>query len=45
VNAKKLGYGYGEASWILEDNERMTKSADAMLGTINKRYRIYEMNI
>ena len=45
VNAKKLGYGYGEASWILEDNERMVKSAEAMLGTINKRYRIYEMSL
>ncbi|MCX6121309.1 MAG: hypothetical protein NTX44_06780 [Ignavibacteriales bacterium] len=45
ANAKKLGYGYGEASWILEDNERMTKSAEAMLGIINKRYRIYEINL
>jgi GNAT superfamily N-acetyltransferase len=45
INAKKLGYGYGEASWILEDNERMTKSAEAMLGTINKRYRIYEISL
>lgn len=45
INAKKLGYSYGEASWILEDNERMTKSAEAMQGIINKRYRIYEMCI
>jgi hypothetical protein len=45
INAKKLGYGYGEASWILEDNERMVKSAEAMLGKITKRYRIYEMSI
>ncbi len=44
VNAKKLGYKYGEASWILEDNERMVRSAEAMLGIINKRYRIYERN-
>jgi GNAT superfamily N-acetyltransferase len=45
INAKKLGYGYGEASWILEDNERMVKSAEAMLGKITKRYRIYEMSL
>ena len=45
INARKLGYKYGEASWILEDNDRMNKSAEAMLGLINKRYRIYEMTI
>ena len=45
INAKKLGYGYGEASWILEDNERMVKSAEAMQGKITKRYRIYEMSL
>jgi GNAT superfamily N-acetyltransferase len=45
INAKKLGYGYGEASWILEDNEAMVKSAEAMQGKITKRYRIYEMNL
>ena len=27
INAKKLGYGYGEASWILEDNERTRMEA------------------
>ena len=45
INAKKLGYGYGEASWILEDNEPMVKSAEAMQGKITKRYRIYEMSL
>jgi hypothetical protein len=45
VRAKKLGYAYGEASWVLEDNVRMVKAAEAMLGTISKRYRIYEMPI
>jgi GNAT superfamily N-acetyltransferase len=45
MHAKKLGYQYGEASWILEDNDRMNKSAEAMQGVINKRYRIYEMGI
>lgn len=45
IRAKKLGYQYGEASWILEDNEPMVKSAEAMQGKITKRYRIYEMNL
>ena len=45
VRAKKLGYKYGEASWILEDNARMVKSAEAMQGKITRRYRIYEMPI
>ncbi len=45
IRAKKLGYRYGEASWILEDNEPMVKSAEAMQGRITKRYRIYEMSL
>jgi len=45
IRAKKLGYQYGEASWILEDNEPMVKSAEAMQGKITKRYRIYGMNL
>lgn len=45
INAKNLGYDYGEASWILEDNDRMVKSAEAMQGKITKRYRIYEKEI
>ncbi len=45
VRAKKLGYAYGEASWVLEDNVRMVKSAEAMNGKITRRYRIYDMPI
>ena len=45
ARAKKLGYAYGEASWVLEDNVRMVKSAEAMNGKITKRYRIYDMPI
>jgi hypothetical protein len=45
VRAKKLGYMYGEASWILEDNVRMVRAAEALNGKITKRYRIYEMRI
>jgi GNAT superfamily N-acetyltransferase len=42
ARAKKLGYHYGEASWILEDNEPMNHSAQVMNGVITKTYRIYE---
>lgn len=45
VRAKKLGYQYGEASWVLEDNVRMVKAAQMMNGTISKRYRLYECKI
>lgn len=45
VRAKKLGYMHGEASWILEDNVRMVRAAEAMNGKITKRYRIYEVRI
>lgn len=40
--AQKLGYQYGEAGWILEDNSKMVRAAEALKGEINKRYRIYE---
>ncbi len=42
ARAKVLGYKFGEASWILEDNEAMNHSAEVMNGTLTKRYRIYE---
>lgn len=45
VRARKLGYQYGEAGWVLEDNARMVNSAEAMNGKITKRYRIYQMPI
>ena len=45
VRARKLGYEYGEASWVLEDNVRMNKSAEAMSGKITKRHRIYEIPV
>ncbi len=45
VRAKKLGYQYGEASWVLEDNVRMVKAAEALRGVITKRHRVYEMPI
>lgn len=44
VRAKKLGYQYGEASWVLEDNVMMNRAAEAMSGKIYKKYRIYQLN-
>ena len=43
VRAKKLGYRYGEASWVLEDNVMMNRAAEMMNGKKYKTYRIYEM--
>jgi GNAT superfamily N-acetyltransferase len=41
--AKELGYQYGEASWILEDNVMMNRAAETLQGKIYKRYRIYDL--
>jgi GNAT superfamily N-acetyltransferase len=41
-NAKKLGYGACEMSWILEDNVLMNRSLEAMGAKPYKTYRIYE---
>jgi hypothetical protein len=45
VRAKALGYEYGEASWVLEDNVRMNLAAEALRGKITKKYRIYQKPI
>ena len=45
VRAKKLGYQYGEASWILEDNVMMNRAAEMMQGKRYKTYRIYQKEI
>jgi len=43
--AEKIGILKGEASWILEDNEMMTRGAEVMNGEVYKKYRIYEIEI
>ncbi|MHB8336384.1 MAG: hypothetical protein ACYC6P_11265 [Ignavibacteriaceae bacterium] len=43
--AHNIGIDLGEASWILEDNEMMTRGAKAMNGDLYKKYRIYEKKI
>jgi GNAT superfamily N-acetyltransferase len=42
VRARKLGYAFGEASWVLEDNGPMNRAAVLMNGIVEKRYRLYE---
>ncbi|OWY21830.1 hypothetical protein C7N43_28640 [Sphingobacteriales bacterium UPWRP_1] len=40
---REMGMEYGEASWILESNTMMTRSAERVLnGTAYKKYRVYE---
>jgi GNAT superfamily N-acetyltransferase len=43
--AKGLGYGYGEASWVLEDNIMMNRAAEMMNGKRYRTYRIYQMDV
>lgn len=43
-NARKLGYGDCEMSWILEDNVLMNRSLEVMGAKHYKTYRIYEWN-
>jgi GNAT superfamily N-acetyltransferase len=43
-NARKLGYGDTEMSWILEDNTLMNRSLEVMGAKRYKTYRIYEWN-
>lgn len=42
--ALKLGYNWGEASWVLEDNVMMNRNAETMNSVRYKTYRIYECN-
>jgi len=43
-NARKLGYGDCEMSWILEDNILMNRSLEVMGAKRYKTYRLYEWN-
>lgn len=43
--AYEIGIEFGEASWILEDNEMMNRGAKVMNGELYKKYRIYQINI
>ncbi|MBE2280990.1 MAG: hypothetical protein IAE91_11405 [Ignavibacteriaceae bacterium] len=41
----KLGIDEGEASWVLEDNEMMNRSAQMMNAERYKTYRVYDIQI
>jgi GNAT superfamily N-acetyltransferase len=43
-NARKLGFGETEMSWILEDNTLMNRSIQLMGAERYKTYRLYEWN-
>jgi GNAT superfamily N-acetyltransferase len=46
TRADEIGLTYGEASWILEDNEKMRRAAEVtMNGEIYKTYRLFEKAI
>jgi len=42
--AADIGIMYGEASWILEDNEMMNNAMINIGGEIYKKYRIYQLD-
>lgn len=43
--ARRKGIAYGEASWILEDNDPMNRACQMMNGEKYKTYRIYEKEL
>ncbi|MGQ9819369.1 MAG: hypothetical protein ACUVQ1_05530 [Candidatus Kapaibacteriales bacterium] len=46
TRAINLGYRFGEASWILEDNEMMNRALNSTMGgKIYKTYRLYQKKI
>jgi hypothetical protein len=42
IKGPKLGYWWGEMSWILERNTLMHKAAETLGGRVYKKYRIYD---
>ncbi len=45
MNGKKLGWKWGELSWILENNEPIKHGVELMGGKVYKRYRVYSKKI
>jgi GNAT superfamily N-acetyltransferase len=43
--AHNVGIDWGEASWVLEDNDMMNRGLETLNGDIYKKYRIYEIDI
>lgn len=42
---KEAGWGWGEMSWVLEDNHLMRSSIEKAGGVVYKTYRIYEKSL
>ncbi|MFH1619252.1 MAG: hypothetical protein ABIG11_05040 [bacterium] len=45
MSSRKLGWEYGELSWILENNEKTNRIIELAGGKVYKKYRIYEKRI
>ena len=43
--AAKKGFTYGEASWVLENNDPMNRACEMMNGKRYKTYRVYEKGL
>ncbi|HOJ38511.1 MAG TPA: hypothetical protein PLP99_10445 [Ignavibacteriales bacterium] len=43
--ALEVGNRYGEASWLLEDNEMINRGMQLLNGKLYKKYRLYEIEI
>ncbi|HYM21204.1 MAG TPA: GNAT family N-acetyltransferase [Candidatus Kapabacteria bacterium] len=43
--AERKGYKFGEASWILDDNDAMNRACEMMNGERYKTYRVYEKQL
>ncbi len=43
--ARRMGFKWGEMSWILENNGPMRRAIERMGGVVYKTYRIYEKNL
>ncbi|MBK6681880.1 MAG: hypothetical protein IPG53_18715 [Ignavibacteriales bacterium] len=40
--ADEIGIHFGDASWIVEDNEKMVRGALMMEGELYKKFRVYD---
>jgi hypothetical protein len=45
TRAEKLGFRWGEAGWILEDNAAMNARLEKMTFRVYKTYRLYDRAI
>ncbi|MEL7372241.1 MAG: N-acetyltransferase, partial [Myxococcota bacterium] len=45
LRAKRLGYTGGEVGWTLEDNDLVNRAIESMEGHIDRRYRIYGIDL